>query len=98
MRRGDALAADAAERARAQVLLDRQLAEDAPAFGYLHHAGADDHGGVQSGQVAVAQPHRAARDRAAVQRQRARDRAHQRRLPGAVVAQDRDDLTLANRQ
>jgi len=66
VRRADPLATDAAERARAEVLIDREVPEDPPALRHLHDAGADDRGRIQPGQVAVPQPDRAAGDRAAL--------------------------------
>ena len=44
VRRRDALAADAAERARAQILLDRQIREDPSSLRHLHDASANDRG------------------------------------------------------
>jgi hypothetical protein len=66
VRRADPLAADSAERARAKVLIDREVPEDPPALRHLHDAGADDRGRIQADQVAVPEPDRAAGDRAAL--------------------------------
>ena len=75
------------ESARAQVLLDREGPEHAPALGNLHEPRARDVGRAAADEVAPGELDRPARDRAALGAQRPGQRAQQRRLAGAVAAQ-----------
>jgi hypothetical protein len=88
----DAGAVAPRERAGAQVLVDRELGEDAPAFHHLGRALADDLGRVEAVDALAVELDRPARDRAAMETQKAGDRAQQRCLAGAVGAEEGDDL------
>ena len=77
----------------AEVLLDRELAEDPPALRHERHACARDRLGALPPQRAPAQP-----DLAGRRRHDAHDRVQRRRLAGAVRADQADDLALVDAQ
>ena len=70
---------------------DRHLREQAPALRHLHDTGANDGVGAHLGEVHVFERHRAGRRLG-----EARDGVHERRLAGAVGADDADDLSLSD--
>src|SRR5207237_7955989 len=76
------------ERAEVQVVLDRELAEELAALRHERqpalHARLDRH----AGEVGAGEPDRT------LAGEQPHDRAEQRRLPGAVRADDRDDRVL----
>ena len=74
-----------------QVLLDRQIGEDSPAFRHVSHAGLGDAVGREPGHVGAEQ-----RDAALPRRGEADETAQRRRLAGAVAAEQRDDLARAH--
>ena len=84
---GDATACAPRCEAEAEVLLDGQLREDAPALGYERDAAARDLLGRPADQRRAAEP-----DVAAYDRGDAHDRVQRRRLAGAVRADQTDDL------
>ncbi len=78
----------AAGKPEAQILLDAQLGEDAPPFGHERDPGAGDVLGGPAAEIPVAETDRARRDGG-----RAHDRVQRRGLPGAVRADEPDDLS-----
>jgi hypothetical protein len=83
----DGVAVFAAVGAQPQILADRHVGEDPPAFRYHDDAQADDPIGGCTGDIA-----RVPTDRSGLGPQQSRDRAQQSRLAGAVWTEDRDDL------
>ena len=81
------------EGAEAQVLLDRQVGEDLPALGRLGEAVADALVGRDGGEALAAEGDGAAGDRLD-----AGEAAQERRLAGAVGADDGDDLAGVDRE
>ena len=74
-----------------EVLGDGERREHALAAGHLRHAAAGDLVGRRVGHVAAVED-----DRAAARLDEAGDRLQQRRLPGAVGAEQGDDLALVD--
>ena len=74
-----------------QVLVDRQVGEDAPPFRHIADAGLSDPVRGKSGHVRAEQ-----RDLASARAGEADQAAQRRRLPRAVAAEQRDDLALAH--
>ena len=82
--------------AGAQVLLHRQVREDAPALRHVHEPAARDPRRVHADEAAARELDRAAGDRAALRRERPGDRPQQRALTGAVAAEHGDDRALGH--
>ena len=78
-------------RAHLQIFEHRHAHEDAAAFRRLRDLQAGDLVGRQLGDVAAGE-----RDAAFARARIAEDRHHQRRLAGAVRADQRDDLAVAD--
>jgi hypothetical protein len=83
----------AGEAAQPQVLVDRELDDDATPLRHVREAAADDVLDRDARDVLAGQ-----RDRAGLRPDQAVDRAQQARLAGAVRAQDRGDRALRHRQ
>ena len=77
----------------AEVLLDGEPGQQAPALGHDRDAGAADELGPLAREVGVAE-----QDAAAVDAEHAADGEHERRLAGAVRAEQRRDLARRDRQ
>ena len=88
--RGAAFVAREDEHADLQVLRDRQRREDVVGLRHEVEAAPGEPVGPQAGDVLAAK-----RDAAGADRDQAVDRLEQRRLPGAVRADDADDLAGA---
>lgn len=86
------------ERTGVQIFLHRQTGEDVPSFRYLYEPVCHGAGGVRTGDPFATEPDGAFGDPAAVQAERAGDGAHERRLAGAVAAEERDDAAAADVQ
>ncbi len=93
---GDLAAALAGVGARAEVLVHRELGEDAPALHDLGDAAPHDGGRVEPLDLGPLERDAALRDLAAVDVEQAGDGSQRGRLPGAVGPEQGHDLALGH--
>jgi hypothetical protein len=75
-----------------------EVLEHAPALHHQRDPALHALGRAEPGDLGAVEPDRAARDRAALAGQQARDRLERGRLAGAVRAEQRDDLARGDRE